>query len=632
VSNNIINKEINYLGRDFGEFRNNLIKHAQTYFPTVYSDFNESDPGMLFIEGSAYVGDVLSFYTDIALRENLLPYAQERGNVYDLARSLGYKPKNVTSAATDLEVYQILPSIGIGESTSPDYTYAITLEGNSTVRSKNNSDVVFRTVNSVNFNLSSSLDPTTITVYEVDILTSEPTYYLLKKKTKATAGRIRSSVLNFNEPMIYDKITIDGRNIASIIDVTDSDGDLWYEVPYLATDTIFVQVPNTRKNDPELFHYNQTVPYLLKLKEVPKRFVSRFKANGDLILQFGSGLSSKNDEELIPNPDLVGTSLTGFENYNLDYPIDPSNFLYTKTYGLVPQNTQLTVRYTTTNGIIDNIGSNELTVPDKLNITLDAENLDNSLVNLIKRSVAFNNPISATGGNNFESLEDIKFNATAHFSTQNRTITKEDYIVRTYALPAKYGSIAKAYIVQDDQINPENETESQYISNPLTLNLYILSYNSDKNLSKSNIALKENLSTYLSQYRPLTDAVNIKDGFIINIGIEFEIYIRPEYNSNEVLVRAINRLKDIFNIDKWQINQPIYIANVYTELDKVEGVQTVVKVNIINKFDSDLGYSGNIYDINEATKNGIIYPSLDPSVFEIKYLNRDIVGKVLNNN
>lgn len=632
MNNSIINKEVNYLGRDFGEFRNNLIKFAQTYFPNTYTDFNETDPGMLFIESAAYVGDVLSFYTDIALRENLLVYAQDRENVLDMASHLGYKPQNVISAITELDTYQIVPSVGVGVGVKPDFNYALTLEANSTVSSKNNLNIVFRTIDEVNFKFSSSFSPTEISVYEVDLLTNEPTYYLLKKTVKAVSGNVFNATYTFTAPRPYDKLTLTDTNISSIVDVVDSNGDKWYEVPSLATDTIFESVVNIPKNDPDLFQYNGSVPYLLKLKQVPKRFVRRVKSNGDIVLQFGSGISSKNDEDLIPNPDLIGNSLSGFENYNSDYSIDPSNFLYTKTYGLAPTDTTLTVRYTVGNGIIDNVGSNELTEPQNVITRIDRQGLDNNLLNLVIRSVAFNNPVPATGGKGFETLNDIKLNAMANFSTQNRIVTKEDYIVRTYTMPSKYGSVAKAFIMQDDQLNTEITNRVTYMNNPLAMNLYVLSYDAAKKLVPANLALKENLQTYLGNYRMLTDAVNIKDAFIINLGIEFEVYARPEYNSNEVLLRCISRLKEIFNIDNWQINQTIYVSNIYTELDKIEGVQTVSNVSIYNKFDSDYGYSGNYYDVKEATRNGVIYPSLDPSIFEVRFPNRDIVGRVVNGN
>jgi hypothetical protein len=216
----------------------------------------------------------------------------------------------------------------------------------------------------------------------------------------------------------------------------------------------------------------------------------------------------------------------------------------------------------------------------------------------------------------------------ANFAAQSRTVTTQDYIIRCYSMPPKFGSVAKAYIVQDQQLNPQNNFET--VPNPLALNLYTLGYDSNGSLTSLNKAVKENLKTYLSHYRMLTDAINIKNAYIINIGIVFDIIALPEYNSNEVLLMCIDKLKSMFNVKNWQINQPIILSKIYSELDKVDGVQTVSRLDVVNLYDADSGYSGNYYNILDATRNGIVYPSLDPSIFEVKYPNKDIVGKVVS--
>tara|TARA_R100001163_G_C4963004_1_gene126033 strand:+ start:49 stop:642 length:594 start_codon:yes stop_codon:yes gene_type:complete len=196
-------------------------------------------------------------------------------------------------------------------------------------------------------------------------------------------------------------------------------------------------------------------------------------------------------------------------------------------------------------------------------------------------------------------------------------------------MPAKFGSVAKSYIVPDDQITQQDLIETR-IANPLALNMYVLGYNSSNQLVTLNNAIKENLKTYLSTYRMLTDAVNIKDAFIINIGIDFEISVLSNFNSNEVLLRCIAELKKYFNNDRWQINQPIIKSEIVNTIANIKGVQNVINTNILNLFDSDDGYSGNTYDLPTATKNGIIYPSLDPSIFEVKFPNSDIRGRVVS--
>ena len=251
------------------------------------------------------------------------------------------------------------------------------------------------------------------------------------------------------------------------------------------------------------------------------------------------------------------------------------------------------------------------------------------MLNFVKTTVAVNNSVPSSGAANADSLQDIKNNALGNFATQNRLVTRDDYIIRSYSMPAKFGNVAKAYIVPDDQITQQDLIESR-IANPLAMNMYVLGYNSSRQLTTLNNAIKENLKTYLNYYRMLTDAINIKDAFIINIGIDFEISVLTNYNSNEVLLNCINKVREYFDIDRWQINQPIIKSEITNLLGNVRGVQNIVSVQLKNLYDTADGYSGNIYDLPTATKKGILYPSLDPSIFEIKFPTKDIRGRVVN--
>lgn len=621
-------KDISYLGKDFGQFRKGLIDFTKQYFPDTYVDFNESSPGMVFLELAAYVGDVLSYYADSNLKESMLEQASERANIFDIAKSLGYNPNNVVPAYVTLDVFHIIPSIGAGAAVSPDFNYALSIKPGMRVK-QNNGAAIFRTLDSIDFAYSSSTSPTEITIYESNATTKLPTYYLLKKQVRAVSGDVKTATYSFTTPLAYDKIVLPDTNISEIISVVESDGDNWYQVPYLAQDTIFEDVPNLAENDPDLAQYRSSSPSLLKLKKTAKRYITRLRSDNKLELQFGAGISDNNDEEIVPNPDNVGNGLAGFRR-NVDVDIDPSNFLYTRTYGQAPSNTTLTITYTIGNGIVDNVPANVLTLVNfvEYNDDINTSNSGN-LVNFVKSTIAVNNSGPASGAKTSDTLQDIKNNALANFATQNRLVTREDYIIRAYSMPAKFGSVAKAYIVPDDQITQTNYQQSR-IANPLAMNMYVLGFNDSKQLFELNQAVKENLKTYLNYYRILTDAVNIKDAFIINLGIDFEISVLPNYNSNEVLLKCINALKSMFNVDRWQINQPIIKSDITTTLANIKGVQTVVGATISNLYDITFGYSGNVYDINSATKNGVIYPSLDPSIFEVKFPNRDIKGRVVN--
>jgi len=620
-------KNISYLNKNFGQFRKNLIDFTKQYFPDTYNDFHESSPGMVFVELAAYVGDVLSYYTDVNLKESMLEQATERANIYDIAKTLGYKPKSAVPAYVKLDIYQLLPAIGSGVNITPDFNFALNINNNTVVEDTTGT-TKFRTTDTVDFNYSSSLDPTEITVYEVDSITKLPTYFLLKKRVNAVSGEIKTAQFTFGSPIAYDKVLLPDTNIIEIISVTESDGDSWYEVPYLAQDTIFEAAVNLAENDPELSIYRANVPSLLKLKKTAKRFITKIRSDNKIEIQFGSGVSEEHDVELIPNPTNVGNGLSSVRK-EIDIDIDASNFLYTKAYGQAPANTTLTIQYSVGNGLSDNVGPNVLNKINNIKFNDDINSSVNvSTLNFIKNTVTVNNTEAANGARTSDSLQDIKNNALANFATQARLVTREDYIIRTYSMPAKFGSIAKAYIIPDDQISQKDMQQTR-IANPLAMNLYVLGFDQNKQLTQLNDAVKENLKTYLDHYRILTDAVNIKNAFIINIGIQFEITVLSNYNSNEVLLNCINALKTYFSIDRWQINQPIVKSDVSNILASVSGVQNIVNVVFNNLYDTAFKYSGNLYDLNASTKNGIIYPSLDPSIFELKFPDQDIKGRVV---
>ena len=622
VSNKTQDKDIKYLNKDYNSFKNQLMEFAEVYFPNNFNDFSEGNPGMMFIEMAAYVGDVLLYYTDTQLKESFLLLAQEKENLYNLAYAMGYKPKVVDAASVDLDLFQLIPSKGASGDYQPDFSYALRINPNSTFNSTEGPS--FYINNQVDFGVSSSFDSTDISIYQYDS-SNNPEYYLLKKTTPAISGRTKEQTFSMGAAEAFKTITLFDTNIISIESIIDSDGNDYYEVPYLAEDIIFQEVENTGTNDPELLGFNNETPYLLKIIKSARRFVARFKDNNQLEIQFGAGNSDKADEQIIPNPDNIGLGIKDGRS-KLNTAFDPSNFLLTKAYGQVPANTTLTIKYVVGGGIISNVNANTITEVDTL-CTANEPNLNGSLQNFVRSSVAVNNPDSAKGGGSGDSIEEIRENTIAQFATQQRTVTKEDYIIRTLSMPSKFGRVAKAYIVQDDQISPLSN-EFNRIRNPLALNLYTLGYNNNKHLTNLNRATKTNLATYLEQFRMLTDAINIKNAFVINFALDFEITTVKNYNNNEIILDCISELQEYFNIDKWQINQPIIEAEVTNLITSVKGVQSLEKLTFVNKSGTSLGYSQYKYDFAGATRKGVIYPSLDPSIFEIKYPNTDIKGRV----
>jgi hypothetical protein len=537
-----LKRDIRYLGKDFNDFRNNLIQYSQTYFPTSYNDFTPSSPGMMLMELSAYVGDVMSFYLDNQFQETFLQYARQSNNIFELAYMFNYKPKVTGVATAPIDFYQVVPAIG----NNPDFSYALFIEQNSVITSNSNNSINFLVEDSVNFSVSNSIDPTEVTIYESSAGT--PQSYLLKKTRNGISATTNTAEFVFGDFQEFPTVTINDDNIIGILDITDSNGNTWYEVDYLAQDMVYDSIANTNVNDPNYSVDNINVPYLLKLKQVQRRFVSRFTSPTTLQLQFGSGNPSDTDEEVVPNTNNVGLGLP-FEKNKLTHAYSPTNFIFTNSYGIAPTNLTLTVRYLTGGGVSANVPSNDLNTfsgtPKFLNSNLPgAQTYFNSL--------QVTNPIAADGGQDGDSLQEIRQNSLANYASQQRNVTADDYLVRSLSMPSKYGVIAKAYI---EKTKLQNVLPGEI---PSSLDLYALSYNQNGQLQSPSSTLKRNLSTYLSQYRIIGDSIDIKNAFIINIGVNFDIIALPEYNSNDVLTRCISTLQGYFNIENWQINQPIY--------------------------------------------------------------------------
>ena len=603
------NNNVSYLNKTFSDFKSNLVNYAKTYFPTTYNDFSEASPGNMFIEMASYVGDVMSFYLDAQTQENFLIYAKEKENLYALAYAFGYRPKASYASSTNVDIYQLIPSIISGSNTSPNFnTYGLIIPENTSLTS-NSTGTKFITTEKLDFTDTGSTEITFI----------DANYYLFKKSVPAISAEIKTTSFTFASPQKYQNISITDDNILQILDVSGSDGNKYYEVPYLAQSSIFNPVTNPT-------YSTDQVPYLLSLQQVPRRFISRIISDNTLQLEFGAGLTNYADNVIIPTPDNIQLGLVpGISDLSDNY--NKASVFFTRQYGLAPSNVTLQVRYLVGGGITSNIPSNDLTIIDTTGIYF--KNPSGPLSGSVLNSVVSTNPNPSSGGRGGDEIEEIRNNALYSYSTQNRAVTKDDYIVRALSLPSDYGSISKVYITQDFERSNVSETISS-TKNPLALDLYILAYNSNKQLVTSSDTLKNNLITYLNQYRMITDAINIKDAFYINIGINFDITILSGYNNQDIITNCITSLQNYFNIEKWQINQPIVISEIYSTLLMIKGVQSVIKVEIINKQDNTGNtYSPYGYDIPGATRNNNIYPSLDPSIFEIRYPNTDIQGRVV---
>jgi hypothetical protein len=504
---------------------------------------------------------------------------------------------------------------------------------------------------SIDFSVDTQLSPREVTVYSRDEF-NLPTFFLVKKTAKVFSGKIvtKEFVVGALQPFLKLELTED--NVLEVLDVRDSDNNRWYEVDYLAQELVLTEIPNDVSFEGSLSEYKDTVPYILKYLRTPRRFIVDVDDKNKTTLTFGAGAEGFSDEIVNMSSQAIGIGLSGVDMVRV--PLDPSSFMENESYGISPSNTTITVTYVIGGGIDSNCPSNDIRNIVSINYENSEEGLtidEIHLLNTVKNSLKVNNTTPATGGHDSETEMEIKLNAMANFPSQYRAVTRNDYLVRVYSMPSRYGAIAKAQVITNNSLNinvkrmltgtiDQNNNATLYdnsvnnyfrkisadISNPFSINLYVLSYDNNKNLIPVNEALSTNLIKYLKKFRMMTDGINIIDGYVINIGVNFNILVYKGYNKKDVLKNCISSVKNFFNIDFWNFSQPINISQLELEIAKVEGVQSVSDVEIVNLNANVGNYSTVEYDIKSATKNKIVYPSLDPSIFEIKYPDTDIRG------
>src|ERR1035437_4000647 len=422
-------KDIRYVNRDFNQLRDALINFSKVYYPNTYKDFSPAAPGMMFIEQAAYVGDILSYYTDYIFKETTLQNATERKNIIGLARYLGYKVKPVTAATGVVNLSQLCPSIGDGYGNfQPDTNYMLTVKENS--QFTNNNGAYFILTSAVDFSVSSSMSSRIEEVYSRND-DGTPMFFLLTKQGPLSSGQIISRDVVVGNPLPYYTIPLTEDNVIQVLDIVDSDNNTWYEVDYLAQGMVPVAIPNDAQYEGSLAQYKDSVPYILKYLKTSRKFITTVDENNLMTIQFGAGINGVDDELVTFDSDLIGNGLSNINEVNL--PLDPSSFLNNENFAIAPQNTTLTVRYLIGGGFQSNCQSGEVSdvvtaVFDNSSEGLLPEQID--LLNTVENSLAVTNPSPCTGGKDAETDDEVRLNAMANFASQNRTVTQGDYLVR----------------------------------------------------------------------------------------------------------------------------------------------------------------------------------------------------------
>ena len=445
-----------------------------------------------------------------------------------------------------------------------------------------------------------------------DETTSLTTYYAVKAKGLVVSGDYGVELVEVGAHSPFLRTAIATRNIAEILSVTDSDGNIWYEVDELSQDVIYLPIANTNQD-------KTSVPYILKTYAVPRRF-SVVKEYEKTFLQFGHGALDQLSPETqgVQDPSKVILKVHG-KNHITDTAFDPSNLLSTDKFGVSPANTTLTVRYRKNSSNNVNAATNTINTVANPNFefpsVIDGASLSRSEISEVTTSLQVDNDEPILGDVTVPTVVELKQKIKGTFSTQNRAVTLSDYKHLSYRMPVKFGSIKKCNIIQDADSFKRN------------LNIYILSENSNNKLVKANNTLKRNLKTWIGRHKMINDTIDILDAEIVNIGIEFDLVSRLNSNKYEVLERALTTLRQKFREYSFYIGEPIYYTDIYQTLNRVVGVADTTNVKIVQKYDSR--YSQISYDVDYFTAPDGRYVAIPQNaIFEIKFPNIDIKGTV----
>tara|TARA_R110000824_G_scaffold93073_4_gene225369 strand:+ start:2935 stop:4734 length:1800 start_codon:yes stop_codon:yes gene_type:complete len=588
---------INYTSRDFDTIKRDLTNYAKTYYPNTYQDFSEAGFGSLMLDTVAYVGDILSFYVDYQANESYLSTASEYQNIIKLARQIGYKLNVSPSSYGVASFYVLIPSDTIGS--APNRAYLPVLKRGSQLSTTRGAGFVLN--EDVDFGDASNK----IVVAQVNESTGLPTHYAIQSYGQVVSGRYAETTFNVGAFQKFPKYQMPGTDVCEVISVEDTEGNVYYQVDNLTQNTIYRAITNTDTDDREL------TPSLITPQVVSRRFIVE-REGGRVFIQFGAGDESSDLGSAFTEPSSVVLFQNG-KDYISDTAIDPTRLLESNKLGVAPSNTTLRVVYRVNTTSTVNTAANTLTQADKVEMSFDdITSLSTSMVQTVINSLQVSNAEPIVGDVTVPSPEEIRQRAPSVFASQNRAVTRQDYITLSYAMPERFGAVKRINVIQDDKSFKRN------------LNAYVISEDANGNLVQSNTSLKNNLKTWLNKNRMITDSIDILDAKIVNFSIRFEAVGKISQDNTDVLSEAVDALSTKF-AKYFNISENLYISDIYSTLKEVEGILDVIGATVELKIGGN--YSNTYFDFTQNTSaDGRMIKIPQNVVLELKYPNIDIKG------
>jgi hypothetical protein len=600
-------RQRSYLGKDFDSLRDNLATYAKSYYADQIKDVSENSVAGMFIDMAAYTGDVLSYYLDYQFNELDLASATDVNNVERLVRRTGVKIGGASPAILNVNFYAIIPATVVGSSYIPNQQYLPIIRAGTQVTS--NSGIVFELTEDVDFGKLDSNGNliAAFKIYSLDA-SGNPAKFVLKAVGICSSGRVANETFTIDSNFVpFRSITLTNQNVSEIISVSDLDGNQYYEVESLTHDVIYKSVTN-KKSD------SGVVEDALSVIPAPRRFISNTsRVTGKTTITFGSGNADSLDDDIIPDPSEIALPLYGSKKTFNKVSIDPNTLLQTRSLGISPTNTTISVSYRYGGGLNNNVGSGTINSITKL-IHNFPPSTPSSMASTIRATFEVDNTETAVGGEDALSLEDLRALALSYANAQNRIVTKQDAAARVYTMPSNFGRVYRAGF----RPNPIN---------PLSTLMYVVSRNSNGQLVLSSDTLKINLSKYLNEFRLISDAIDIVDSSIVNIRVKYTVTLNPVAVKNTTLLMINQSLKDYFNIKNFQIDQSIVTSDIMNILLNTDGVLSVSNLTFenVNGVVNGTEYSDVIFNVPLNTFNGMIVPP-PGGIFEVRYPDFDIIG------
>lgn len=599
-----------YLARDFDSFRAQLIEYARIFYPDKIQDFSEASLGGLLVDMAAMVGDTMSFYLDHQFNELNYNRAVELGNIETHLNNAGVKIRGKAPASTHVKLTFVVDAKQTGGQWAPDTNQLPNVLVGTTFRATNGTS--FTTIEDVDYAKTDFLGELLAAIeIETTSVDGSPATFRVSRHLQVVGGKIVTEAFSVPDTHVpFRTITLSSADVSSILSIIDSNKNNYYEVSDLSQDNVFVSVSTEAAADQSKATSN------LEIIPAPYRFTQSTSLTSRLTtLRFGSGDAKSTQDDIISDPSELALPLVGTTTF-ARFSIDPNSLLNSNSLGVSPRATTLTINYLAGGGLNTNVGSNAINQTTTLSV-LFPSGATTAQKTSIKASVSVTNISPATGGDDALSISDLKAKIPSAQNSQNRIVTRQDLLARVYTLPAQFGRVYRAGVTPST-------------NNTLSSDLYIISRDSSGKLATVSDTLKLNLRNYLNEFRLVSESIQIKDAKIVNFGVEFTIRVIPNANKVTTLQGVMSNLSTLFDVSRFQVGEPLIESSVIFSILNTPGVQALPSLKFINFFGSqnEQDYSGEVFDLGANLVNGMIVPPSD-SIFELKYINTDIIGNVL---